>query len=46
METSATHLSKLIIMGGYGHNLVLELVLGSNFDEVLRTSRGLVLSCG
>jgi nucleotide-binding universal stress UspA family protein len=38
--------SNLIIMGGYGYNPVMELVLGSAVDEVLRTSRRPTLICG
>ncbi len=35
----------LIIMGGYGFNPVVGMVLGSAVDEVLRTSRRSVLIC-
>jgi nucleotide-binding universal stress UspA family protein len=35
----------LIIMGGYGSSPVLEVVLGSAVDEVLRTSRRPMLIC-
>jgi nucleotide-binding universal stress UspA family protein len=35
----------LILMGGYGHSPVLEVVLGSVVDEVLRESRMPVLIC-
>jgi nucleotide-binding universal stress UspA family protein len=35
----------LIIMGGYGFNPVMEIVLGSAVDEVLRTSRKPLLIC-
>jgi nucleotide-binding universal stress UspA family protein len=35
----------LIIMGGYGHNPVLEVVLGSAVDQVLRESRWPMLIC-
>jgi len=35
----------LIIMGGYGFNPVMEIVLGSAVDEVLRTSRMPLLIC-
>ena len=37
--------SNLIIMGGYGYHPVLEIVLGSAVDEVLRTSRRPMLIC-
>jgi nucleotide-binding universal stress UspA family protein/uncharacterized ParB-like nuclease family protein len=35
----------LIIMGGYGFDPVMEIVLGSTVDEVLRTSRVPLLIC-
>jgi nucleotide-binding universal stress UspA family protein len=35
----------LIIMGGYGFNPVMEIVLGSAVDEVLRTTPNPVLIC-
>ena len=38
--------SNLIIMGGYGYNPVMEIVLGSAVDEVLRSSRRPTLICG
>lgn len=37
--------SSLIIMGGYSHDSMLELVLGSAVDEVLRHSRRPLLIC-
>jgi nucleotide-binding universal stress UspA family protein len=37
--------SELIVMGGYGFNPVLEIVLGSAVDQVLRESRQPVLIC-
>ncbi len=46
MTTAEDQNSNLIIMGGYGYNLVLELMLGSAIDEVLRASRRPVLICG
>jgi nucleotide-binding universal stress UspA family protein len=33
------------VMGGYGFGPMLEVVLGSTVDEVLRTSRRPVLIC-
>jgi nucleotide-binding universal stress UspA family protein len=39
------HESDLILMGGYGHSPVMEVVLGSAVDEVLRASRQPVLVC-
>lgn len=37
--------SNLIVMGGYGHSPVLEVMLGSAVDQVLRASRQPVLIC-
>jgi nucleotide-binding universal stress UspA family protein len=37
--------SDLILMGGYGHSPMFEVVLGSAVDEVLRSSRQPVLIC-
>jgi nucleotide-binding universal stress UspA family protein len=37
--------SNLIIMGGYGHSPVVEVVLGSTVDQVLRGSRHPTLIC-
>jgi nucleotide-binding universal stress UspA family protein len=37
--------SDLILIGGYGHGPMLEVVLGSAVDEVLRSSRQPVLIC-
>lgn len=45
MQAASAHQSDLIIMGGYGFNPVMEIVLGSAVDEVLRTSRRPVLIC-
>jgi len=39
------HDCDLILMGGYGHSPVVEVVLGSAVDEVLRSSRQPVLIC-
>jgi nucleotide-binding universal stress UspA family protein len=39
------HESDLILMGGYGHRPVVEVVLGSAVDHVLRASRQPVLIC-
>jgi nucleotide-binding universal stress UspA family protein len=35
----------LIIVGGYGHNALIELTLGSTVDEILRTSHFPTLVC-
>ncbi len=45
MSTAETHACDLIIMGGYGFSPVLEVVLGSAVDKVLRTSRRPLLIC-
>lgn len=44
-KTAEEHGSNLIIMGGYGHSPVLEVVLGSAVDQVLRESRQPILIC-
>jgi nucleotide-binding universal stress UspA family protein len=45
LKTADQHESDLIIMGGYGLGPVLEVVLGSAVDQVLRTSRRPTLIC-
>lgn len=45
MKTAEAHECDLIITGGYGYNPVVEIVLGSTVDEVLRTSRKPILIC-
>jgi nucleotide-binding universal stress UspA family protein len=45
LKTAEEHESDLIIMGGYGLSPVLEVVLGSGVDQVLRTSRQPMLIC-
>jgi nucleotide-binding universal stress UspA family protein len=45
LEAAAEFGSDLIVMGGYGFNPVLEIVLGSAVDQVLRESRQPVLIC-
>jgi nucleotide-binding universal stress UspA family protein len=45
LAASETYDSNLIIMGGYGGNPMVEIVLGSAVDEVLRTSRRPMLVC-
>ena len=45
LTTAEEFCSNLIIMGGYGRSPVLEVVLGSTVDEVLRTSKWPVLIC-
>lgn len=45
LQTAAEHGCDLIIMGGYGFNPVMEIVLGSAVDEVLRTTQNPVLIC-
>ncbi|MGC9346926.1 MAG: universal stress protein [Anaerolineae bacterium] len=43
--TADAYDSRLIIMGGYGYGPILEVMLGSTVNEVLRTSRRPVLIC-
>jgi nucleotide-binding universal stress UspA family protein len=45
LKTADEHQSDLIIMGGYGLSPVLEVVLGSTVDHVLRASRRPMLIC-
>jgi nucleotide-binding universal stress UspA family protein len=45
LKRAEEHESDLIIMGGYGLSPVLEVVLGSAVDQVLRTSRQPMLIC-
>jgi nucleotide-binding universal stress UspA family protein len=45
MKTAEEHECDLIIMGGYGFSPVMEIVLGSAVDRVLRTSWRPILIC-
>lgn len=45
LGTTRDHSCDLIIMGGYGLNPVLEVVLGSSVDQVLRESEKPMLIC-
>ncbi|MBC8263415.1 MAG: universal stress protein [Anaerolineales bacterium] len=45
LRTAEEHESDLIIMGGYGLGPVLEVVVGSAVDQVLRESRQPMLIC-
>ncbi len=45
LKTAQVHESNLIIMGGYGFSPVLEVVVGSSVDQVLRESRQPMLIC-
>jgi nucleotide-binding universal stress UspA family protein len=45
LKTAQTQQSDLIIMGGYGHSPVVEVMLGSTVDEVVRSSHQPVLIC-
>jgi len=45
LKTAEEHESDLIIMGGYGFSSVLEVVLGSAVDQMLRASRRPMLIC-
>lgn len=44
-EVAVTHEADLIVMGGYGHTPLVEIVLGSTVNEVLRTARCPTLIC-
>ncbi len=45
LKTAEEHQSDLIVMGGYGFRPVLEVVVGSAVDQILRASRRPVLIC-
>jgi nucleotide-binding universal stress UspA family protein len=45
MEVAQEHSSSLIVMGGYGFSPVMQIVLGSALDHVLRESRRPTLIC-
>jgi nucleotide-binding universal stress UspA family protein len=45
LETAETRGCDLILMGGYGHGPVLEVMIGSTVDQVLRESGSPVLVC-
>lgn len=45
LATAAATDSDLVVIGGYGFNPLLEIVLGSAVDQVLRASRQPVLIC-
>lgn len=45
LETAQTYSCDLILMGGYGFKPVLEMVLGSAVDQVLRKTEWPVLIC-
>jgi nucleotide-binding universal stress UspA family protein len=45
LSTAEAHDCDLILVGGYGYSPVVEVVLGSAVDEVLRASRQPVLIC-
>jgi nucleotide-binding universal stress UspA family protein len=45
LKTAEQHGSDLILIGGYGHSPVVEAVLGSAVDQVLRTTRQPMLIC-
>jgi nucleotide-binding universal stress UspA family protein len=44
-NTAQQHNVDFIIMGGYGFNPVLEVMLGSDVDQILRAKRWPVLIC-
>jgi nucleotide-binding universal stress UspA family protein len=45
LDVAQEHESSLIVMGGYGFSPVIQIVLGSAVDQVLRVSRRPVLIC-
>jgi nucleotide-binding universal stress UspA family protein len=45
LETAENRQADVIIMGGYGFNPVLGMILGSTVDQVLREARKPVLIC-
>jgi nucleotide-binding universal stress UspA family protein len=45
LETAEEYERNLIILGGYGYRPIVEVVLGSTIDEVLRRSQHPVLIC-
>jgi nucleotide-binding universal stress UspA family protein len=45
LKTAQEHQSDLLIMGGYASSPVLEVVLGSTVDQVLRASQQPILIC-
>jgi nucleotide-binding universal stress UspA family protein len=45
LQAADAHGSDLILMGGYGHSPIVELVSGSVVDKVLRSSKQPVLLC-
>ena len=45
LEAAREHQSALIVMGGYGFSPMVQIVLGSAVDQVLRSSHRPVLIC-
>jgi nucleotide-binding universal stress UspA family protein len=45
LRTAEAHRCDLILMGGYGVGPVVEVLLGSNVDRVLREGRWPTLIC-
>jgi nucleotide-binding universal stress UspA family protein len=45
LRIAEEHASDLMLMGGYGYGPLVEVVLGSSVDQVLRASRQPVLIC-
>jgi nucleotide-binding universal stress UspA family protein len=45
VDTAAAQDTSLIVMGGYGYNPVLEVMLGSTVNDVLRIARYATLVC-
>jgi nucleotide-binding universal stress UspA family protein len=44
-EVADTHEANLIVMGGYSHIPLVEIVLGSTVNDILRTARRPTLIC-
>jgi len=45
LEVAREHQSSLIVMGGYGFSPMVQIVLGSAVDQVLRSSSRPILIC-
>jgi nucleotide-binding universal stress UspA family protein len=45
LQTAQGHQSDLLVVGGYGFNTVLEMMLGSTVDQLLRARRYPMLIC-
>jgi nucleotide-binding universal stress UspA family protein len=45
LDVAKEHQSAMIVMGGYGFGPMIQIVLGSAVDQVLRSSQRPVLIC-